>query len=132
MIVNPFASRDLNWLLDYRAETRGEHPYLVWEPFEGQRQVWTYAAFRDRVLRVAAGLARRGVGAGDRVLVHLDNAPEMEFLWFACARLGAVAVTTNTRSAGAELAYFAEHCGAVGAITHSAPAMDISLEVESQ
>jgi crotonobetaine/carnitine-CoA ligase len=116
-IVNPFAGRDLNWLLDYRAQTRAEHPYLVWEPFEGPRQVWTYAAFRDRVLRVAAGLARRGIKPGDRVLVHLDNAPEMEFVWFACARLGAVVVTTNTRSAGAELAYFADHCGAVGAIT---------------
>lgn len=116
-IVNPFAGRDINWLLDHRAATRGEHPYLVWEPFEGERAVWTYAAFRDRVLRVAAGLRRRGVGAGDFVLIHLDNSPELEFAWFACARLGAVAVTTNTRSAGDELAYFAGHCGAVGAIT---------------
>ncbi len=41
----------------------------------------------------------------------------MEFLWFACARLGAVVVTTNTRSAGAELEYFADHCNAVAAIT---------------
>ncbi|QQS12548.1 MAG: AMP-binding protein [Rhodospirillales bacterium] len=115
--VNPFAGRDVNWLLDFRAGTRGDHPFLVWEPFEGAREVWTYARFRDRVLRVAAGLRRRGVKAGDSVLVHLDNAPEMEFLWFACARLGAVVVTTNTRSAGDELAYFAEHCGAVGAVT---------------
>ncbi len=116
-IVNPFAGRDVNWLLDFRAETRGDHPYLVWEPFEGQRQVWTYRQFRERVLRVASGLRRRGVKAGDFVLAHLDNSPELEFVWFACARLGAVVVTTNTRSAGEELAYFADHCGAVGAIT---------------
>ena len=116
-IVNPFAGRDVNWLLDLRAETRADHPFLVWEPFVGPRQVWTYRQFRDRVLRVAAGLAKRGIRAGDHVLVHLDNAPEMEFLWFACARIGAVAVTTNTRSAGEELAYFADHCNAVAAIT---------------
>ncbi|HJQ58811.1 MAG TPA: AMP-binding protein [Vineibacter sp.] len=116
-IVNPFAGRDVNWLLDYQAEMRRDHPYLVWEPFEGARQVWTYGQFRDRVLRVAAGLRRRGVKEGDYVLVHLDNSPEMEFLWFACARLGAVVVTTNTRSAGEELEYFAAHCGAIGAIT---------------
>ena len=116
-IVNPFAGRDVNWLLDFRAETRRDHPYLIWEPFEGERQVWTYGQFRDRVLRLAAGLHKRGVKAGDSVLVHLDNSPEMELLWFACARLGAVVVTTNTRSAGAELEYFADHCGAVAAVT---------------
>ena len=116
-LVNPFAGRDINWLVDFRAETRGDHPFLVWEPFEGERRTWTYRQFRDRALRVAAGLAKRGIKAGDYVLLHLDNAPEMEFLWFACARLGAVAVTTNTRSAGAELEYFADNCNAVAAIT---------------
>ena len=116
-LVNPFAGRDVNWLVDFRAETRGDHPFLVWEPFEGERRTWTYRQFRDRVLRVAAGLAKRGIKAGDYVLLHLDNSPEMEFLWFACARLGAVAVTTNTRSAGAELEYFADNCNAVAAIT---------------
>ncbi len=115
--LHPFAGRDLNWLLDRQTELRPEHPFLVWEPFQGARQVWTYAQFRARVLRVAAGLAARGVSAGDRVLVHLDNSPEMEFLWFACQRLGAVVVTTNTRSAGPEIAYYAAACGAVGAVT---------------
>ena len=115
--INPFAGRDVNWLLDERAATRGDHPFLVWEPFVGERNVWTYSQFRDAVLRVAAGLYARGIKAGDAVLVHLDNAPELELLWFACARLGAVVVTTNTRSSGEELAYFAEHCRAVAAIT---------------
>jgi crotonobetaine/carnitine-CoA ligase len=116
-IVNPFAGRDVNWLLDMRAESRGSHPFMIWEPFEGERRAWTYAEFRAQVLRTAAGLQKRGIGAGDYVLVHLDNCPEMEFLWFACARLGAVVVTTNTRSAGAELEYFADNCNAVAAIT---------------
>jgi carnitine-CoA ligase len=117
VIVNPFAGRDVNWLVDFRAETRADHTFLIWEPFAGERQTWTYRQFRDRVMRVAAGLRKRGIKAGDYVLVHLDNSPEMEFLWFACARLGAVVVTTNTRSAGAELEYFADHCNAVAAIT---------------
>ncbi len=115
--VHPFAGRDVNWLLDFRAETRADHPFLIWEPFHGPRQVWTYAQFRQRVLEVAAGLQARGIKAGDYVLVHLDNSPELEFAWFACARIGAVVVTTNTRSAGPELAYFAENCNAVAAIT---------------
>ena len=130
-MINPFAGRDVNWLLDMRAETRGTHPFLVWEPFEGERQVWTYAAFREKVLRVAAGLQKRGIKAGDHVLVHLDNAPEMEFLWFACARLGAIVVTTNTRSAGAELEYFASHCNAVAAITQPELAQVVTDNVKS-
>src|SRR5205085_11803019 len=38
----------------------------------------------------------------------------------ACAERGAIAVTTNPRSARAELDYFADHCGAVAAITQPA------------
>ena len=117
LIINPFAARDVNWLLDFRAETRRDHTFLIWEPFEGNRQSWTYGQFRERVLRVAAGLHARGIRDGDYVLVHLDNSPELEFLWFACARIGAVVVTTNTRSSADELSYFAENCGAVAAIT---------------
>jgi hypothetical protein len=49
-LVNPFAGRDVNWLLDFRSETRGDHPFLVWEPFQGERRVWTYRQFRERVL----------------------------------------------------------------------------------
>jgi crotonobetaine/carnitine-CoA ligase len=41
----------------------------------------------------------------------------MVLAWYACAKLGAVGVTTNTRSAGPEVQYFAEHTGCVGAIT---------------
>ena len=116
-IVHPFAGRDVNWLLDERAQTRGDHPFLIWEPFVGDRQVWTYAAFRARVMRVAAGLHTRGISVGDAVLVHLDNSPELELLWFACARIGAIVVTTNTRSSGDELSYFADNCNAVAVIT---------------
>lgn len=115
--IHPFAGRDLNWLLDERAATRSDHPFLVWEPFVGERQVWTYACFRARVLRVAAGLHARGVVAGEAVLVHLDNSPELELLWFACARIGAIVVTTNTRSSADELSYFADNCRAVAVIT---------------
>jgi acyl-coenzyme A synthetase/AMP-(fatty) acid ligase len=92
--VNPSAGRDANWLLQLRAKTRWELAFLIWEPFEGRAQVSTYVQFQDRMLRVAAGRRKRGVKAGDCVLVHRDNSPELELRWFACARLGAVVVTT--------------------------------------
>lgn len=112
-----FNGQDIPWLLDHRAEHRGDHPFLVWEPKDGAARTWTYAEFAEATKRVAAGLHGRGVGVGDMVLIHAENCPEAVIAWYACARIGAVAVTTNTRSVAAEVNYFITHTGCVGAIT---------------
>ena len=67
--------------------------------------------------RLAAGLAARGMTKGDKVLIHAENCPEVVLAWYACATVGAVGVTTNTRSVGAEMTYFAEHTDASAAVT---------------
>ena len=115
--MHPFIGMDLPWLLEQRALTRRDHPFIVWVPFDGAVQTWSYGAFLARVQRIAGGLHQRGVRRGERVLIHLDNCPEALLAWYACAWLGAVAVTTNARAAGDELAYYAEHSEAVAAIT---------------
>jgi len=109
--------QDLPHLIDQWVEAQPDQPLLVWEPREGEARSWTYREFRDDTLRIAAGLIDRGVTLGDRVLIHADNCPEMVLAWYACARIGAVGVTTNTRSVANEVAYYAEHTKAVGAIT---------------
>ncbi|WP_407149391.1 AMP-binding protein [Bradyrhizobium sp. ORS 86] len=119
-IVGPFAGLDVPWLLKMRAEVRRDHPFLIWAPFDAPAQRWSYGEFHERVGALAAGLAKRGIRQGDYVLIHLDNCIEAVMSWFACVELGAIAVTTNTRSAAAEMAYFADHCGAVAAITQPA------------
>jgi crotonobetaine/carnitine-CoA ligase len=111
------AGRSASWLLDVRAATQPDAPFLVWEPFVGEPRTWTYGGFAAQVARVAAGLRRRGVAEGDRVLVHLENSPEYLLTWFAVARLGAVAVCTNTRSSLDELSYYVSHSGARHAVT---------------
>ena len=93
--VGPFAGFDVPWLLKLRAETRRDHPFVVWAPFEQPAVTLTYGAFRERVGALAAGLARRGVKPGEFVLIHLDNCLEAILAWYACAELGAIAVTTN-------------------------------------
>jgi carnitine-CoA ligase len=93
--------------------------FLIWAPFDEPAVTWSYADFWDAAGRVAMGLARRGVGKGARFLIHMENAPEFLLAWLAGARIGAVAVTTNSKSSPDELAYFAEKCGAVGAITQA-------------
>lgn len=115
--LHPFVNFDIAHLLQRQADLRGDHPFLVWEPFEGDRRVWSYAEFVDATRRVANGLRARGVQVGDRVLVHLDNCPESIFSWFGCAVAGASAVTTNARSVADELAYYADNAQVVGAIT---------------
>ena len=119
-IVGPFAGLDVPWLLRMRAETRRDHPFLIWAPFEAPSRSWTYGEFHERAGALAAGLVKRGIKPGEYVLIHLDNCIEAMLAWFACVELGAIAVTTNTRSAPAEMEYFAGHCGAVAAITQPA------------
>ena len=125
--LHPFNRQDVPTLLAFRAATRRDHPFIVWEPFDGAPRTWTYGQFHQAVGRVAGGLARRGVVAGDRVLIHLDNCAEALLAWYACGWVGAVAVTTNARAADDELAYYAEHCGAVGAITQPAFAERVAV-----
>jgi crotonobetaine/carnitine-CoA ligase len=109
--------QDVPWLLRHWATNKPDHPFLVWEPRDGRDRTWTYAAFLAEVSDLAAGLVDRGVAKGDKVLIHTDNSPEMVLAWFACAVVGAVGVTTNTRSAGPEIEYFANHTRCVAAIT---------------
>jgi crotonobetaine/carnitine-CoA ligase len=125
-MVGPFAGMDVPWLLKMRAQSRRDHPFLVWAPFDAPARIWAYGEFCERVGALAAGLAKRGVKPGEYLLIHLDNCVEAMLAWFACVELGAIAVTTNTRSAPAEMQYFADHCGAVAAITQPAYAETIS------
>ena len=115
--IHPFSGMDVASLLDIQEARRGDHPFIIWEPFDRTEEVWTYRRFAEETRQIAVGLARRGVQKGDRVLIHLDNCPESVLTWHACARLGAVGVTTNTRSAQDELNYFASHSRSVAAVT---------------
>ena len=116
--AHPFMGMDVPWLLEQRALTRRDHPFIVWVPFDAPaQQSSATASSSTRVQRIAGGLHQRGVRRGDRVLIHLDNCAEALLAWYACTWLGAVAVTTNARAAGDELAYYAEHSEAVAGIT---------------
>ncbi|WP_332773348.1 AMP-binding protein [Phenylobacterium sp.] len=118
--LHPFIGRDAPWLVDAQARARPDARFLAWEPLDRAPRTWTYAEFAHETRRFARGLAARGVGEGDLVILHMANCPEFMFLWFACARVGAVVVTTNTRSTEEEMAYFIEHSSPKAAVTQSA------------
>ena len=109
--------RDIPWLLNQWVERTPDKVFLHWSPFDLEDASWTYAEFQQQVILVANNLAKSGVFAGDRVLIHMDNCPEFLLCWFACAHLGAIAVSTNTRSVARDLTYFAEFAEVSCAIT---------------
>jgi len=63
-----------------------------------------YAALADASTRLARALRELGVCRGDRVALWLPNIPAWLALLFACARLGAIAVSVNTRFGSHEVA----------------------------
>ncbi len=112
-----FAGQDIPWLLASWADSQPDKTFLIWEPKDGSNRTWTYAQFWSDVRDLAAGLAAKGVSVGDKVLIHADNCPEMVLAWYACATVGAVGVTTNTRSVRAELEFSIQKTRCVGAVT---------------
>ena len=93
---------NLGRLLTQTARRLPDRTALVW----GERR-WSWAELDARVDRLAAALRARGVGKGDRVLVHSRNSNAMFESQWACFKLGAVWVPTNFRLTPPEVAYLA-------------------------
>ncbi|MFF6883869.1 (2,3-dihydroxybenzoyl)adenylate synthase [Streptomyces sp. NPDC012421] len=84
----------------------------------GARRAWTYAELDLRADRLAAGLAARGVGAGDKVVVQLPNVAEFLEVIFALFRLGALPVFALPAHRESEITYF---CAFTGAVAYVVP-----------
>ena len=66
-------------------------------------EVVSFGRLAKESRRAARGLAELGVGSGDRVALWLPNVPAWLVLFFACARLGAIAIAVNTRFRAGEV-----------------------------
>ena len=85
---------------------------------------FTYAEADARIRTMAAALAERGVGRGDLVLATARNRPAYLFAWLATVHLGAIYVSANPRSSGAELA------GLIGQVEPELVLSDAELEAD--
>ena len=94
------------WLARHARE-RPDAPAVAWS---GGGLSWQ--ALQERVLKAAAGLRRRGVGAGDVVAVQLPNTPEFLVAHLAASRLGAAMCTVHMPYRGAEIDTILGHSGA--------------------
>lgn len=73
-------------------------------------EVTSYAELGERIDRVAAALAARGVGHGHRVAIVLPNCPQHVIAFYAVLRLGAIVVEHNPLYTAVELRHqFADH-----------------------
>lgn len=71
---------------------------------------FTYRELDERIDRVAAGFAARGVRSGARVAVMLRNGHEYLECQWATTRIGAIIVQIGYSLKPAEVAYILEHC----------------------
>jgi acyl-CoA synthetase (AMP-forming)/AMP-acid ligase II len=93
----------------------------------------TYAEFNARVNRLAHGLQSRGYARGDALAITSANRAEFLVTYYACAKLGVVAVPTNLGWTQPETAYALAHSGARGVVVERqrieliriAPAADV-------
>lgn len=105
---------DLYATLVDRVALSPDAPFLI----DGSRSV-SFAGLLSDVDRVAAGLAARGIGPGDRIAIALDNRVEWVQTLLAAARLGAIVVTLNVRYRESELLFMLGDSGATMLISEA-------------
>ena len=86
-------------------EKTAENPNQEFMVYSDRGLRFTYQEFDKRVDDMAAGLYAIGVRKGDNIGIWATNVPDWLTYMFACARLGAVAVTVNTSYKLHELEY---------------------------
>ncbi|MEL6947189.1 MAG: AMP-binding protein, partial [Pseudomonadota bacterium] len=90
---------------------RGDQAAIIYDsPVTGSQRTISYRALQADVIALAAAIARRGVGAGDRVIIYMPMVPEAAIAMLACARLGAVHSVVFGGFAAAELATRIDDC----------------------
>lgn len=91
-------SPNVHAFLTRQAATHGPRPAIV-----SEGRTITFEELNETTARIAKGLHDQGIRAGDRVALMLPSIPEWVELYFACVRLGAIAVVINPRFRGHEL-----------------------------
>jgi len=88
----------------------------------------TYAELEQLSGQSAGVLAEAGVGHGDRVALILGNTPAFPVWYYGILRLGAIAVSVNTRLAVEEADHIVADCGAKVVVATAADATGESAD----
>lgn len=94
-----------DWL-EHWAEVTPDKEYIV---YSDRNLRFTWKQFNERVDHMAKGLLAIGVKKDTHVGIWARNVPDWLTFLYACAKIGAVAVTVNTNYKQAELEYLCEN-----------------------
>lgn len=97
-------------LYEFMKRITTAHPDLIALVFFGKEV--TYREMQENIDRTAAALADMDVRKGDRVALMLPNCPEYVYSYFACMKLGAIAVQLNPLYTPSELELLLNDSGA--------------------
>ena len=102
----------VNYLKRFANQTPGKYQLIFCN------RKFTFKDLDEITDRIATSLLKAGVKRGDRIALFLKNCPELVFCYYACFKIGAVAVPINYRYKGRELAYAITNCEAKMLIIH--------------
>ena len=105
-IMIQLSERTLGDWLEHWAAVSPDKEYLV---YSDRNLRFTWSQFNRRVDNMAKGLLAIGVTHGTHVGIWAKNVPDWLTFLYACAKIGAVAVTVNTNYKQAELEYLCEN-----------------------
>jgi fatty-acyl-CoA synthase len=99
-------NRTLGEWLEHWASTTPDKEYIV---YSDRNLRFTWSQFNERVDNMAKGLLSIGVSKGTHVGIWAGNVPDWLTFLYACAKIGAVAVTVNTNYKRSELEYVCQN-----------------------
>ena len=99
-------NRTLGEWVEHWAATTPDKEYIV---YSDRNLRFTWKQFNERVDNMAKGLLSIGVEKGTHVGIWAGNVPDWLTFLYACAKIGAVAVTVNTNYKRAELEYVCQN-----------------------
>jgi long-chain acyl-CoA synthetase len=114
--ANPPLPQTLAELGRYNRERFGEYVSLVYE-FPGQEREYTNLEVDREANRLAHALMGLGVTKGDRVMVMMQNNPQVLIGYQALARIGAITIPVLPLLKPPEVAYIAANSQAVAILT---------------
>lgn len=94
-MYDPRIEQTLPQVLAKRVDRFGDKPWVLCDG-----KSYSYREVDEQSGRLAAGLARRGVGRGETVLLMLPDGIDIIHCWCALAKLGAIEVPVNTHLRG--------------------------------
>lgn len=102
-----YEKKTVGFLVEDLANRYGDRPFLLFRD-----QSISYGEVNEKSNQVARGFLDMGVKKGDKVVVIMHNCPEILYVWFGLAKIGAVEVPLNVAHRGEVLEYMINHSDA--------------------